>query len=424
MAENTITTSVKELTFDDVMATFEDETITPPPAPSLLGNKEEEKVVLNKTAEEIKKEEEEEERKKKEAKPEVPPVAATPAAEIVVKDVDTVLDSVDDDDEDVDEPEDKKEEPSSLIGALQKLIEEDVLLPFDEEKALEEYSAEDLTELLKANIEHQRKEALESEVGEFFAALPKELQYAAKYVADGGTDMKGLFKALAATEEIKTVDTSTPSGMETVIREYYRAIDWGTDEEIAEEVEKLREAGEKEMEKIANKFKPKLEKMHEEVTKQHIQRQERASALAAQEMEQYLDNAHEAIKSGKLGTVQLDKKTQSSLWAGLTQPTHQTRRGATTNELGHLLEKYQYTEPNFALMYKVLWLLKDEKGFEENLKKSGKTEGASETARVLKTEQGKKTPTGTQKKKEDDATIRKTIKRNQPPSFMSGIKPK
>jgi hypothetical protein len=419
MSENKITTNITEVTFDDVIAEFDKESATDTPI-NLVAPTPESKD-FDKTKEQIAKEEDEE-KKKKEAAAASKTETPVQESELVVtdapvKDIDSVLES------DEEEEVEVKQDTSSLFSAIEKLIEDEVIFPFDEEKPIAEYTADDIRELLKANIDHQRKDAVENEVGEFFEALPKQLQYAAKYVAEGGTDLKGLFKALAATEEIKTLDTTTSNGRETVIREYYRAIDWGTDEEIEEELEKLREGGDTELEKVANKFKPKLEKMFEEVTKDKIARQERAQEMAREEAQQYLDNAHEAIKAGKLGSIALDKKTQTSLWAGLTQTSYQTRRGTTTNELGHLLEKYQYTEPNFELMYQVLWLLKDPEGFKESIGKAAKTETVSETARVLRTEQGKKTATTlTKEEKTDNKVGKKAIKRTIPPSFMGGFK--
>lgn len=417
-----ISTKITERSFDDVIAEFDK---APETSPAFIPKEKEDHKVLdtpNGKTEKVEKTE--------------PAAAATPAPveakvetpapvadkKVEVKDIDSVLDRKDDQEED---DKDKEKKPiSSLSQVLEELAKDEIIFPFDEDKPLSEYSAEDVKELLKANFEHQRKEALDTELGEFFESLPTEIQYAAKYVADGGTDLKALFKALAATEEIKTLDVKSLGDQESIIREYYKAIDWGNDTEISEELERVKELGKSEVEKLANKFKPKLEKMHDELVQQQLARQENARKLQEKEMEAYLANAHDAIKTGKIDDLQLDKKTQTTLWAGLVQPSYQTRRGASTNELGHLLEKYQYTEPNFGLMYKVLWLLKDEKGFEEAISKKKLNEGVNKTIRTLKTEQGQKVPTSTPATQEEgDSTSRKkkVIQRNTP-NFMSGLK--
>lgn len=428
MSETKISTSVKEVTFDDVIAEFDKkpEAEVPrsltanldKPNPILdgpLGKKDEVKVedkdkdvkVEDKDKTEVKIDDKPLEIKKEDKAP----------GKVEIKDIDSVLDRTNED-----EPEgDKKTDQKTLLSALEQLTKEEILLPFDEDKPLDKYTAEDIKELVKANIEHQKKQALDTEIGEFFESLPQEIQYAAKYVADGGTDLKALFKALAATEEIKSLDTKQLRDRESIIREYYRAIDWGTEDEITEEVDRVKELGETELEKMANKYKPKLEKMHDEVTKQHLSRQQKAREIQEQEMDAYLENAQQAIVTGKVGGVQLDKKTQAALWAGLTQPGYQTRRGATTNKLGHLLEKYQYTEPNFELMYEALWLLDDPKGYKEAMSKELKNEHVSTTVRVLKTEQGKKGLATQNDKPEGNEIKRKTIPKNVP-SFLSGLK--
>lgn len=427
----TIVTKVTDKSFDDVIAEFDIPKEVAPgnmmkDAPTSKVFDEKPKTAEETAAEAKAQAEAAAEIEKKRQEDEIKKVAEKSVQDKkdVVKDIDSVLDRKDDLDHKTDDT-DKDSDNSSLFKALEALTEEGVIFPFNEDKPLSDYTADDFKELVKANIDHHKKEALDTEIGEFFQSLPVELQYAAKYVADGGTDLKSLFKALAATEEIKNLDVKTQFGKESVIREYYRAIDWGTEEEITEELERLKEAGEPEVEKIANKFKPKLEKMQQDLTEQQLARQEKAKQAGEQEMNLYLDNAHEAIKAGKLGELQLDKKTQAALWTGLTQPTHQTRRGAVTNKLGHLLEKYQYTEPNFEKIYKVLWLLEDEKGFEEAMTKRAKSADASDTARILRTEQSKKISTGKQAIEDAASNLLKKKKLERPgatPSFLQGLK--
>lgn len=422
MSETSIITSVKEVTFDSVIAEFDKPAVTEP-RKSFTAELESNPILDSP----IKPEEKKVDEIKVEDKPvvdvkveEKKPVVDKSPGKVEIKDIDSVLDRPDEEEEEIKEA---KKGEMGLLSALEDLTKDEIIFPFEEDKPISEYSADDIKELLKANIEHQKKEALNTEINEFFESLPQEIQYAAKYVADGGTDLKGLFKALAATEEIKSLDTKQLKDRESIIREYYRAIDWGTEDEIQEEVDRVKELGDTEMEKLSNKYKPKLEKMHDQVTQQQLARQEGARKLQEQEMNGYLENANDAILAGKLGEIALDKKTQASLWAGLTQPGYQTRRGAQTNELGHLLEKYQYTEPNFELVYKALWLLRDEKGFFEAISKQLKNEVVSQTVRVLKTEQGKKTATGAPEEGTPGAKkTQKVIKRTNP-GFLSGMKP-
>ena len=62
--------------------------------------------------------------------------------------------------------------------------------------------------------------------------LPEELQYAAQYVANGGTDLKGLFRTLAQVEEMRQLDPSDEYDQAEIARQYLYATNFGTPEEI------------------------------------------------------------------------------------------------------------------------------------------------------------------------------------------------
>ena len=53
---------------------------------------------------------------------------------------------------------------------------------------------------------------------QFFESLPEELQIAARYVAEGGTDMKGLFSTLAQVEEVRDLDVKNERDQEMIIQ--------------------------------------------------------------------------------------------------------------------------------------------------------------------------------------------------------------
>jgi hypothetical protein len=85
-----------------------------------------------------------------------------------------------------------KVDKSGLYELAQKMIEEGTLMPFDDDKSLEEYTTKDFRELFEANFEDREARIRQDTPREFFQSLPEELQVAAKYVADGGQDLKGL----------------------------------------------------------------------------------------------------------------------------------------------------------------------------------------------------------------------------------------
>jgi hypothetical protein len=57
--------------------------------------------------------------------------------------------------------------------------------------------------------------------------------------------------------------------------------------------------------------------------------------------------------------------------------------------LGHLLEKYQYVEPNHGLIAEALWLLSDPDGYRGKVREQAKVETTEKVVRQLKTEQAK-----------------------------------
>ena len=79
------------------------------------------------------------------------------------------------------------------------------------------------------------------------------------------------------------------------------------------------------------------------------------------------------------------------LYSGLVQSNYPSINGKQTNLLGHLLEKYQWVEPNHGLIAEALWLLADPDGYKTNVKGMGSKEEQAKTLRTLKTEQSSRT---------------------------------
>jgi hypothetical protein len=98
------------------------------------------------------------------------------------------------DDEESGKPGRKRVDKSGLVDTFGKLIEEGMIVPFEDDKPLEEYSLKDWKELLQANFEEREKSIREQTPKEFFESLPEELQYAAEYVARGGQCVVGILQ--------------------------------------------------------------------------------------------------------------------------------------------------------------------------------------------------------------------------------------
>ena len=292
-----------------------------------------------------------------------------------------------------------KIDKSGLSEVLSKLVEKGEIFPFDDGKSFDDYTMEDFEELIQANIAEREKAVKQNTPKEFFAALPEELQYAAKYVADGGTDLKGLFRVLAQAEEVMDLDPDTEQGQRQIVREYLNATNFGDAEEIEEEIEGWLDRGE--LGAKALKFKPKLDRMQEAVVQRKVAEQEQIKAQQQQAAQHYMQNVYNTLATGQLGGVKLDKKTQGMLYSGLVQPQYPSMSGKPTNLLGHLLERYQYVEPRHDLIAEALWLLADPQGYKTKIKSQGSKQAVEKTVRQLKTAQAKMTTSAPVVEKEE-----------------------
>jgi hypothetical protein len=281
-----------------------------------------------------------------------------------------------------------KVDKDGLYDLAQKMIEEGTLIPFDDDKPLEEYTTKDFRELFEANFQEREEKVKQTVPKEFFNALPEELQIAAKYVADGGQDLKGLFRTLAHVEEIVDLDPSNEADQEEIARQYLWATNFGTAEEIEAEIQDWADLNK--LEQKANQFKPKLDRMQEEIVARQLAEQEHKKEQQQKQAKAYTDSVYNTLASGEIAGVKLDKKTQSVLYSGLVQPNYPSISGKNTNLLGHLLEKYQFVEPNHGLIAEALWLLQDPEGYRSKIKEQGSKAAVEKTVRSLKTEESRK----------------------------------
>jgi hypothetical protein len=350
------------------------------------------------------KEEDDEEKKDDEANPN-----DDSKGQVSRETVDDIVNDLDDEDQNDDKKSKggrPKTEKSGLVEFLKKRIESKEMFAFDDydesKQSLDEYlgslGEKDIEELWQANVDNMKSEVAAKTPQEFFESLPDELQYAAKYVADGGQDLKGLFKALAQVEEVREMDPTAEGDQESIIRQYLQATQFGTADEIEEELTTWKDLGV--LEKKAKQFKPKLDQMQEEIVASQLAEQEARKQQQEQAAQAYMQNVFEALRPAEINGLKLDKKTQAQLYSGLTQPQYPSITGRPTNLLGHLLEKYQFVEPNYSLIAEALWLLSDPDSYRSQLTKQGKNAAVEQTVRQLKTEQSRKTASNYQEEEE------------------------
>ena len=278
--------------------------------------------------------------------------------------------------------------PKVIVGATKKLIEKGILTPFDDDKDLKDYTEEDFEELITANFERQSQKMSSELSNEFMESLPPEMRQAYHYISNGGTDMKGMFQALASTQEIHDLDITQESGQKSAVRNYLEATQWGTADEIEEEINSLEDNGN--LEKKAKQFKPKLDNMHQQVVDQKLITQQTAAKQRADASQNYIESVYSTLEKGELGGMKLDNKMQNMLYSGLVQSNYPSISGKQTNMLGHLLEKHQWVEPRHDLIAEALWLLADPDSYHKSIASKTELQVNEKTLRTLKTEQSNK----------------------------------
>jgi hypothetical protein len=322
--------------------------------------------------------------------------------------LDAELEGDDADDAEEKKPGRKKIDKSGMVETFSKLIEEGLIVPFEDDKSLEEYSVKDWKELIQANFEEREKALREQTPKEFFESLPQELQYAAEYVAKGGTDMKGLFRALSQTEEVRSLDPRNDEHQELIARQYLQATNFGNgdNELIEDQLQEWIESGV--IAKKAQQFKPKLDQMQEEVVQSKLAQQEEFRAQQQQKKEEYMENIYNTLKPAELNGVKIDSKRQKFLWDELTTVKYESMTGRPTNLLGKLLEDHQFGKsPRYDLIAETLWLLSDPDDYKENIRKQAKNEVTQDTVRKLKTEEARKIASTVKDDEEEKPTSRK-----------------
>ena len=309
-----------------------------------------------------------------------------------------------------------KVDKSGLHELASKMIEEGTLFGFDDEKSLEDYTTKDFRELFEANFQERENAIRENTPKEFFNALPEELQVAAKYVADGGQDLKGLFRTLAHVEEMRQLDPSDEYDQAEIARAYLHTTGFGTAEEIEAEIQDWKDLNR--LEQKANQFKPKLDAMQEEIVARQLAEQEHKRNMQAEQAKAYQDNVYNTLASGTIGGLKLDKKVQGLLFSGLVQPNYPSISGKPTNLLGHLLEKYQFVEPRHDLIAKALWLLADPAGFEAKIREQGGKAATEKVVRQLKTEESRKVGSSISTQYDDEP--RRPASKSEPRKLSKG----
>ena len=196
-----------------------------------------------------------------------------------------------------------------------------------------------------------------------------------------------MFAALAQSERVQKLNPE--SSAKDIAYQYLKAKGFGTDEEISDQITEWEDA--EVLQKKAEQFKPKLEELNEQILQQKLDEQEQIKQRQIETARKYTETVQNQIASIKdLGGIPVDASKQQAILVDFLQAPYTTVTGRQTNKLGYLLEKYQYSEPNYGLLAEALWLLSDPEGYREEQRKIGSNAKVGEVARKLKTESAKR----------------------------------
>ena len=276
--------------------------------------------------------------------------------------------------------------PSQIVSIGKKLIDKGIILPFEGEDDITKYTENDWLELFELNHSAKSEKTLQEVADKFFDSLPPQLQYAYDYVANGGSDLTSLFEHLASANQIRELDITNHAGQVHAIRTYLQATNYGTAQEIQDEILAYEDRGE--LEKKAKQFKPKLDLMKEQIIKQKVEEQQTKAKLRQDQSKIYAQSVYDVLAKSDLNGIKLTPQVQNMLFTGLTQPSYPASNGKQTSLLGYLLEQHQYIKPNHALIAEATWLMKDPEGYRKAVRAAAIKDANETVIRGLKTEQG------------------------------------
>jgi hypothetical protein len=300
-----------------------------------------------------------------------------------------------------------------LVEVVDKLVKKGLIDLFSDNQDISTYTLDDLEELIESNIVSKVNEVAQQAPLEIFSKLDPKLQDVISYALNGGTDITNVLKNVARSQEISDLSLDNEEDQERIVREWLRVTGSYTDEEIEDEITSL--ADRNEIAKKASQFKPKLDKKQAEVMETQIFEQEQKRKDAEEASKNYAQTIYGVLNNPELNGLKLNNRVQTALYYGITDTTHyQDREGNPTNELGYLLEKYQFgKEADPAVLLEALWLLKDPSGYRQSVLSVGQQQAHVQTYRSLKTAEGTRITSSSKQGEERGTPTRSNLQRNK-----------
>lgn len=287
---------------------------------------------------------------------------------------------------------------SSLVKFLKKKIEAGQYAPYGGENGYDEskqkiddyltsLTYDQLEDLIDLNQDTRENKTKEEYREEFFNSLPGHLKHVAKYLADGTVDPEDVYASLMRVEQNRKLDPTDVSDQETIAKNYLTLTDFGTPQEVAEQIEEWKEANT--LGKKVAAFKPKLDAMEEQQTIAYAQQAEEFKKEQEQAAAWYASSVEEVLRKGEIGGFKVDRKKQEQLYNSLLldiQPSPRT--GQPTNALWRKLEEIQVVKPDFDFFLEIADHILNRDQFIGRMKQEGANGQQSKITKELKTLQG------------------------------------
>lgn len=289
---------------------------------------------------------------------------------------------------------------------------------YDEKTPLDEYLSKlpekDLVSLAEMNLDAQKEKEKVSLRNEVFESLPGSLQYVAHAVANGATehDLQDIYAALLRVEQTRALDVTDETDQETIALTYLQATGFmeGDMQAIQEQVHEWKTDGK--LEGKVKQFKPKLDQMQEEQVQYQLVQQEEMRRQQAELAAYYNQNVVEALKTGDLNGIKLDRKRQAEFYDMLTIVRPSPLSGKPVNALGAALERIQFSEqPDYKLLMEATWLLNNPTEYRNALMQMGKNQGAIDVEKKLKSAEVSRTQSQSYEEPEQPSIKKKGLVR-------------
>lgn len=271
------------------------------------------------------------------------------------------------------------------ITAVTEMIESGELLGFAEDTPIK--TIEDLKDLLKLNLENARKEPEEEKMNEYFQGLPEEIRIIKDYAEKGASQeqIRAMFRSLGEVQEIKDLNIEEESDQKEIIRQYLTIQNFGTAEDINEEIDSWEDLDK--LQDKANKFLPKLEKIKEKQIQEQLSKQETFKKKQIEIQNTFVSGIKEALSKPEIVNLKLPKSDRDHLYNELTQYNHTSAiNGRPLNGLGKVLEEITFVKPDPKFLSELTYFATNPEGFINKLTEKIKERENGKTVRKLRTE--------------------------------------